>query len=75
MMALQGFPPLAIMVASANCDAPENKKSERMQAWRTEKWLATATAPKAAPAAPTATPTEIESRLIDTPIFCRNPAF
>jgi thymidylate synthase (FAD) len=61
-----------MMLARANWDAPENRKSERVQAWRIEKWLETATAPKAAPAAPTAIPTEIESLLIDTPQFCPN---
>ncbi len=53
-IALNALPPALITATKENWDAPENRTKERKQAWATEKWSATATAPKAAPAAPTA---------------------
>jgi hypothetical protein len=72
-IALSALPPALMTATNENWDAPENSTKERKQAWATEKWSATATAPKAVPAAPTASPTLRESRFTDTPIFCPNP--
>jgi len=72
-IALKALPPELMTATKENCDAPEKRTKERKQAWATVKWSATATAPNATPAAPTAKPTLRESRCTDTPLFCPNP--
>ena len=76
---LSAVPPAPNTPTTANCDAPENVKSESKQLCRTEKPFATAAAPKATPYAPTVSETLSESRRValitlDTQPFCRrNP--
>ena len=72
MIALKALPPALMTATSENWDAPEKRTRESTQACATVKWLDTATAPNATPAAPTASPTLMESRFTDTPIFCLN---
>jgi hypothetical protein len=60
---------------TANCDAPENVRSDNKQACRTENPFATAAAPKAVPYAPTVKETLRESRnvvdsILDTRLLC-----
>jgi hypothetical protein len=72
-------PPAPMTPMTANCDAPENVRSDRRQLWRTENPLATDAAPKATPYAPTVKETLMESlnvveETVDTRQLCRiNP--
>jgi hypothetical protein len=73
---LNAPPPAPRTPITANCDAPENVRSDNKHVCRSEKPFATAAAPKAVPYAPTVIETLRESRnvvdsILDTQTFCR----